>query len=392
MLASRTKRLRQSDIRAISALIDEVSGINLGQGICDMPVPSPIKQSTNEAVNNDHSTYSHYAGVEELRLRILGKIQSYNRIPATAADEIVVGVGATGVFVSAVLALFDPGDDVILFEPYYGYHKHILELLGCTTSFVRMQPPDWNVTIDEIESAIRDQTKAIVVTTPSNPCGKMWTTEELTELVALAKEHSLTIITDEIYEYILYDGAKHISPASLPDAYERTVTISGLSKTFNMTGWRLGYAVAQQETADAIGLISDLLYICAPTPLQHGVIRAFEFGDEYYSEMQSAYHAKRELICSTLSDCGFDVPVPAGAYYVLADFGRLQKTRAGFGDDREACETLIRTAGIGSIPGTAFYVDPAAGSTKLRFCFAKEMPVLEEACDRLRASLAEGVG
>lgn len=388
MLAKRTRSLRQSDIRAISKLINDVDGINLGQGICDIPVPDHIKRATKQAVDDDKSIYSHYAGAEVLRERILRKVQGYNKIPATSVDEIVVGVGATGVFVSATLALLDAGDEVILFEPYYGYHRHILELLGCNTKFVRLEPPDWDFSIDALRGAITSATKAIILTTPSNPCGKVWSESELAEILHLAQSHELTLITDEIYEYILYDGVKHVSLASLDGAYERTVSISGFSKTYNMTGWRLGYATAAPPIADAIGLINDLLYICAPTPLQHGVVAAFDLGDDYYDDVRKSYDAKRSLICKTLEEIGFDVPWPQGAYYVLADFGELGKTQTGFANDQQACETMIHRARIGTIPGSAFYADPTRGNTKLRFCFAKELEELEEACRLMRHAFA----
>jgi aminotransferase len=214
----------------------------------------------------------------------------------------------------------------------------------------------------------------------------VWSADELDTLVDLMQRHDLTAITDEIYEYMLYDGHEHVSLAARPGAYERTVTISGFSKTYNMTGWRLGYAVAPPPIIDAMGLVNDLVYICAPRPLQHGVTAAFDMGDAYLTQLQSDYATRRELMCSTLQEIGFDVPWPEGAYYVLASFAPLSGARPGFEDDEAACQTLIEEAGIGTVTGRSFYHVPGDGQHCLRFCFAKELPILEAACDRLRAA------
>lgn len=386
-LAERTALLQQSNIRAVTDQVKAVDGINLGQGICDLPTPVPIKQRAQRAIADDQSIYSHYAGIETLRGGILRKVQSYNGLPTTSIDEIMVSAGSTGAFTTALFALLDPGDEVILFEPFYGYHHKLLQLMGASLRYVTTQGPDWTIDFDAVDAAITPRTKAFVVNTPVNPSGKVWSADELDALLDRMKRHNLIAITDEIYEYMLYDGHEHVSLASRPGAYERTITISGFSKTYNMTGWRLGYAVAPPPIIDAMGLVNDLMYICAPRPLQHGVTAAFDMEGDYLAQMQADYAARRELMCSTLEKIGFDVPWPEGAYYVLASFAPLSGNRPGFEDDEAACQTLIDEAGIGTVTGRSFYRDPADGAHYLRFCFAKELPILEEACNRLLAAL-----
>ena len=383
--ADRADSLEQSNIRSVTRRVEEVGGINLGQGVCDLPTPQPIKARAHQAIQDDESIYSHYAGIAPLRRAILEKERAYNEVPATSPDEVVVGVGSTGVFVSAAFTLLEEGDEVILFEPFYGYHRNILELTGATIKYVPLGGPESSFDRAAMEDVVTADTKAVVVNTPANPSGKVWTRDELSSLVSLLHAHDLVAITDEIYEYMLYDGAEHLSLASLPDAYGRTITISGLSKAYNVTGWRLGYGVAPAPIAEKMGLMNDLLYICASRPLQHAALAAFEDLDAAYIEdLQADYDTRRTLMCEALEDIGFDVPWPEGAYYVLARFDGLAEVHDGFSDDRAACETLIEEAKIGSVTGRSFYEHPADGRNQLRFCFAKEIPVLKQACEQLR--------
>ncbi|PEN08732.1 aspartate aminotransferase [Longimonas halophila] len=388
-LAERTNALKQSDIRAVTQQVNAVDGINLGQGICDLPTPEPIRERTRQAVTDDQSIYSHYAGIAPLRQAILQKAQSYNDLPATDIDEVMVSVGSTGAFVTAAMALLEAGDEVILFEPFYGYHRNILELTGATIRYVPLSGPGDTLDTEALERAINENTKAVIVTTPVNPSGKVWARHELETLLDLMQQHDLVAITDEIYEYMLYDDHEHVSLASLPGAYERTITLSGFSKSYNVTGWRMGYAVAPPHLIEKMGLLNDLFYICAPRPLQHGLLAALEdLGDEYIAQMQSDYAARRQMLCETLEAIGFDVPWPEGAYYVLADFAPLQATHDGFENDKAACQTLVQDAHVASVTGRSFYQHPEDGRTKLRFCFAKELPILKQACTQLRTALA----
>jgi aminotransferase len=390
-LASRTDALRQSDIRAVTFAVNAVDGINLGQGICDLPTPDPIKAGAKAAIDGDQSIYTSYAGIAKLRAGIAEKERRFNGLPVGSDDEVMVSVGATGAFVATCLALFEPGDEVVVFEPFYGYHTGLLDLFGVVRKTVTLRAPDWGVDFDAVEAAITERTKAVLVCTPANPCGKVWSRAELERMQAIAERHDLWVITDEIYEYMTYDGHEHVSFGSLPGAYERTVTLSGFSKTYNMTGWRLGYAVGPEEVIARMGLINDLVYICAPSPLQHGVAEAFDMDDRYFDEMQAAYAAKRTLMCETLERCGFAFTWPEGAYYVLANFEALSNKRAGFEDDRAACDTLIREAGVAAVPGNSFFAEGEDGRYFLRFCYAKQMPVLEEACRNLLAAFEQRI-
>jgi aminotransferase len=386
-IAKRAEPLEQSDIRSVTQRVEAAGGINLGQGICDLPTPQPIRARAQQAIADDHSIYSHYAGIEPLRRAILDKERAYNDVPASSPEDVVVGVGSTGCFVAAVFTLLEEGDEVILFEPFYGYHKNILELTGATIRYVPLGGPESTLDRTAVEDAVTPDTKAVIVNTPANPSGKVWTRDELGTLLDLMQAHDLVAITDEIYEYMLYNGAEHVSLASLPGAYERTITLSGFSKAYNVTGWRLGYAVAPAPIAEKMGLMNDLLYICAPRPLQHAALAAFEdLGDDYVPNLQRDYAERRRLLCETLEAIGFDVPWPDGAYYVLADFGGLADVRSGFADDEQAVETLVQEAKVASVTGRSFYEHPKDGRHQLRFCFAKEIPVLKQACDQLRAA------
>lgn len=382
-LAKRTDELRQSNIRAVSMMVEAAGGINLGQGICDLPTPPQLRTAAQMALDENRSSYSHYAGIHELRRVILNKARTFNQIPINGTDEIVVSVGSTGAFATTMMAILDPGDEVVLFEPFYGYHRKLVVAMGGKPISVRQAIPSWSVDFDEFERSVTPATKAVVITTPGNPNGKVWTIDELGILLEIAARHDLYLVTDEIYEYITYDGRRHVSAASLPGGYERTITISGFSKTYNMTGWRLGYAIALPPVIEKIGLLNDLFYICAPTPLQYGVAAATEMNSSYYDTMRADYDAKRKLMCVSLESIGFDVPWPEGAYYVLASFRSLQHRADGFEDDETACRTLIDRCGVGSVAGSSFFSQQFDGSHFLRFCYAKEMRDLRQACDRL---------
>ncbi len=378
-IARRLQDLAQSDIRRMTRECERVQGINLGQGICDLPTPQLVREGAIQAIRENRSTYSFAEGARELREAIARKLRRDNGIAADAATEICVTVGASGAYAAAIHALLDPGDGILLLEPYYGYHLNAARVAGLVPEFLALQPPDFKLDESALARAITPRTRAIVVCTPSNPSGKMFTREELLGLARVAEERDLLVITDEIYEYIRYDGREHISPASLPALCERTVSIMGLSKTFSITGWRLGYAVAPEPLTKAITLVNDLFYVCAPTPLQLGAAAGFDAPASYFRELQSGYQRKREVMCGALNDAGLTPIVPQGAYYVLADCTSLGKATS-----REAAMDVLERTRVASIPGSAFYRGET-GEKLLRFCFAKEDDVLDEACRRLRA-------
>ena len=378
-IARRLEDLVQSDIRRMTRECERVGGINLGQGICDLPTPPLVRDAAIAAIRENRSTYSFAEGTLELRKAIAQKLARDNGLQADPASEICVTVGASGAYASAINALLNPGDGILLFEPYYGYHLNAAVVAGLVPQFVTLAPPDFTLREQALESAITDATRAVVVCTPSNPSGKMFSRDDLSALARVAKKHDLLVITDEIYEYIRYDGRPHVSPATVGDLRDRTVSIMGLSKTFSITGWRLGYAVAPPELTRAITLVNDLYYVCAPTPLQLGAAAGFAAPRSYFDELQSGYQRKRDAICSALAAAGLPPIVPQGAYYVLADCSRL-----GVSSSRQAAMHVLETARVASVPGNAFFRGEE-GEKLLRFCFAKDDEVLDEACRRLRA-------
>lgn len=359
---------------------ERVGGINLGQGVCDVGVLPAVRDAAIGAIRENRSSYSLPEGTRELRRAIAEKLARDNGITRDPDSEVVVTLGATGAFTATMMALFDPGDGVILFEPFYGYHRSTVGLLGLTPQFVSLASPNFALDEARLRAAIQPNTRAVVVCTPANPSGKMFSRAELDIIDRLANEHDLVVVTDEIYEYFRYGDAPHVSPATLPGLADRTVTIMGLSKTFSVTGWRLGYAVAAAPLAQAITLVNDIVYVCAPTPLQLAGAAGFAAPRAYFDALRTTYRVKRDMICDALDSAGLRPVVPEGAYYVLADIAER-----GFSSATEAASKLLATAGVASIAGSAFFASPD-GERYLRFCFAKEDDVLAEACRRLRAS------
>lgn len=384
-LSSHALALRQSPIRAVTIAIQHTGGVNLGQGLCDLPTPAPIRDGAHASLDRGVSTYTAYNGIARLREAIFEKARAFNGLPVGSPDEVVVTVGSTGAFAASLLALCEAGDEVLLFEPFYGYHTGLMRLFGLTPVAVPLVGEAWDVDLDLVRAALTPRTKAIIVCTPANPSGKIWTEAELAGLLEIAEAHDLWIVTDEIYEYMTYDGRAHVSLGRLPGAYARTVTISGFSKTYNMTGWRLGYAVAPPDVAERIGLVSDLLYVCAPAPLQHGVAEAFAMPGTYFDDLLAFYTARRAQLCAALDQIGMRFAPPQGAYYVLADAAPLAARFSGFEDSDAAMQTLLGV-GVGTVAGRAFFADPARAGSLVRFCYAKDEGVLDEACQRLVAA------
>ena len=374
--------LAQSDIRAMTRACHRAGGINLGQGICDLPTPPPVRDGAVRAIEERRSTYSWPEGITDLRDRIAAKLERDNGLTADPAGEIVVTAGSAAAFACTIHAQLDAGDGLLVPEPYYGYHVNAALVAGLDVQTVPLDPPGLVLDAAKLRAAAGPNTRAVLLCTPSNPSGRMLSTGEIEAVAEVARERDLLVITDEIYEYITYDGRRHVSPATVADLRERTVSIMGLSKTFSITGWRLGYAVAPPAMAEAITLVHDLFYICAPTPLQHGVAAGMAMGREYYETMRAGYAAKRAMLCDALDAAGLTPIRPEGAYYVLADV-----TRLGRATSREAAFELLERSGVATVPGSAFFTG-AGGEGLVRLCFAKEDDELEEACSRLRAALS----
>jgi aminotransferase len=370
----------QSEIRAMSVECDRVNCVNLAQGVCDTGVPSPVMTRAIDAITEGYNIYTRLDGIATLRRAISDKLSSYNGITADPDAEILVSSGATGAFYAACMALFNPGDEVILFEPFYGYHLNTLRSLRVNAIDVPMTAPDWSIDFDDLRAAITPRTRGIVINSPSNPCGKVFTRAELEVIADLAIHHDLFVITDEIYEYFLYDGTQHISPATLPGMAERTISISGLSKTFSITGWRIGYLAADPRWMGAIGYFHDLIYVCAPSPFQHACAAGLvQLPDSFYQSLANEYQVKRNMLCSALTAAGLTPSIPPGAYYVLADSTVIPGANA-----REKARTLLRQTGVAAVAGTAFFAE-GRGENLLRFCFAKRDEDLHRACEALRA-------
>ncbi|HEV2280463.1 MAG TPA: aminotransferase class I/II-fold pyridoxal phosphate-dependent enzyme [Acidobacteriaceae bacterium] len=372
----------QSEIRAMTVECESVGGVNLAQGVCDTGVPSPVMTRAIEAIEQGYNIYTRLDGIAPLRAAIAGKLARYNGLSADPVSQILVTSGATGAFHAACTALFDPGDEVILFEPFYGYHLNTLRAQRVNAIAVQMAAPNWTVDSDALRAAITPRTRGIVINSPSNPCGKVFSRAELQAIAALAIEHDLFVLTDEIYEYFLYDGREHISLATLPGMAERTITISGLSKTFSITGWRIGYLAADPRWIPAISYFHDLVYVCAPSPFQHACAAGLlQLGESFYSALATEYQAKRDMLCGALTEAGMTPSIPAGAYYVLADASALPGATA-----REKARNLLRATGVAAVAGTAFFA-VGRGENLLRFCFAKRDEDLERACAALRNGL-----
>ena len=379
-LGARHEWVLQSEIRNMSIECDRIGGINLSQGVCDTEVPPVVRRAAQEAIDNGVNSYTRYDGLDELREAIASKQKRFTGMDVNPLDEIVVSAGSTGALYCACLSLLDPGDEVILFEPYYGYHVSTLVATQAVPVYVRMNLPGWTFSEEDLEGAVTSRTRGIIVNSPANPSGKVFSRRELETIARFAVKHDLFVFTDEIYEHFIYDGQEHIPPATLPGMKERTITISGLSKTFSITGWRIGYCICDAKWSQAIGYFNDLVYVCAPAPLQLGVAAGLlKLGEEYYQGLSREYLEKRDKICGSLRKAGLEPNVPQGAYYVLADISRLPGNSS-----KERAMYLLRKAGVACVPGEAFYHDDA-GEHLARFCYAKEKAILDEACTRLEA-------
>src|SRR5580658_960262 len=369
----------QSEIRAMSVACEQIGGINLAQGVCDTPVPVPVEEAAIQAIQAGHNIYTRCDGIARLRNAIAAKQQRDYGLAYDPETEVLVASGATAGFHAACMALLNPGDEVLLFEPFYGYHVATLKSLRINPVLVPLAEPGWVLDTDALMAAVTPQTRAIVLNTPSNPGGKVFTLAEIEAIAQVCQEHDLFLFTDEIYEYFVYDGARHVSAATLPGMRERTIVISGFSKTFSVTGWRLGYVTGDRKWMGAMSYFHDLTYVCAPSALQHGAAAGLELlPPSFYTQLAADHQDKRTRMLSALTAAGLTPSTPAGAYYVLADATRLPgKTSA------EKARHLLAVTGVASVAGSAFF-RPGGGEDLLRFCFAKKDHDLDEACARLR--------
>ncbi len=381
-LSYKTETFTESVIREMTRICDEVGGMNLSQGFPDFDAPESIKQAAMEAIHAGYNQYPVTFGEPEFREAIAEKAWNYNRIKCKAETDITVTCGATEAMISTLFALVNPGDEIIILEPYYENYGPDSILSGAIPKYVTLNPPDWSYNIDELAQAFSDKTKAIVINTPNNPTGKVFTKNELEEIAALCHKYDCYAITDEIYEHILYDDNVHVSMGSLPGMEDRTITINGLTKTYSVTGWRVGWAIASEKITQRIRKVHDFLTVGAPTPFQIAGLTALSMPDSYYSELAEMYLQKRDYLYDLLKRAGFIPYLPKGSYYIMAEVDNLVNA-LGADDDFSFSRKLIKKTGVATVPGTSFYAGGVKGGNQVRFTFCKKMETLRNVGERL---------
>ena len=375
-LSERTKDFTDSVIRRMTRVSLQYGAVNLSQGFPDFDPPKEILDRLAEVSHEDYHQYSITWGAQNFREALAAK---QSRLMGRTIDpngEIVVTCGSTEAMMAAMMTVTDPGDKVVIFSPFYENYGADTILSGAQPIYVPLYPPTFHFNPDELEAAFKQHPKALILCNPSNPCGKVFTLEELTFIAELAKKYDTYVITDEVYEHIVYEPYKHIYFASLPGMWERTISCSSLSKTYSITGWRLGYIIAPPEIIEVAKKVHDFLTVGAAAPLQEAAVTGLKFGGQYYKDLQEKYTGKRNLFLKGLDDIGIAHTVPEGAYYILLDIGEF-----GFASDLEFCEVLARDVGVGAVPGSSFFKEPV--NNLIRLHFAKKDETLYEALNRL---------
>ncbi len=377
-LSQRVQRFPESVIREMTRVAEAHGAINLSQGFPDFDPPREVVRAAQLALENGHNQYSTTWGAPELREAVARRAKAFNGIDADPEANLVVTCGSTEAMMAAMLSLVNPGDEVVVFEPFYENYGPDAVMSGAVPRYVRMAWPDWRIDEEALKAAFSRKTKAVIVNTPNNPTGKVYSRDELRLLADLCADHDAVAVTDEIYEHIVYDGRRHVSLATLGDMAERTITINGLSKTYSATGWRVGWAIAPRTLADAMRRIHDFLTVGAPHPLQIGAAAALALPESYYADLARMYRAKRDRFVRGLRSVGLDCREPDGAYYVMADISRFP-----FADDWAFAMYLVERLGVATVPGSSFFGVPEDGARYVRFMFSKRDETLEEALRRL---------
>lgn len=378
--SEKASHFTESVIRDMTRVANTHGAINLAQGFPDFPAPDAIKQAAVDAILNDHNQYAITWGTKDLREAIAARVKQDYDMVIDPEKQITTCCGSTESMIATLLATINPGDEVIVFEPFYENYGADVILCGATPKYVTLHTPDFHLDLDELTAAFSDKTKAIIINTPHNPTGKVFSQEELQLIADLCIQHDVLAITDEIYEYIVYDGAKHVCLYNLPGMAERTVLINSISKTYSVTGWRIGYAIASAEITDSIRKVHDFLTVGAAAPLQVAAAAAMKFEDSYYRDLSSLYAERRAILLNTLESVGLACVKPQGAYYIMADIRPL-----GWQDDVEFSFYLTKEIGVAPVPGSSFYrKDSADAHTFIRFCFCKKLETLQAAADRLK--------
>ncbi len=378
-VSSKAGGFTESVIREMSRLATATGAVNLGQGFPDFPCPPELKAAAVEALHADLNQYAITWGAKPLRDAIAAKTaRTYPGWKVDPETEITVTCGATEGMIAAFLAILDPGDEVIIFEPFYENYGPDAMLTGALARYVTLREPDWSFDPDELRAAVTPRTRGIVVNSPHNPTGKVFDADELETIASLCRDHDLVAFTDDIYEHIVYTG-RHIPLATLDGMRERTVAVNSMSKTYSVTGWRVGWVVAPRPLTAAIRKTHDFLTVGAAAPLQHAAAVALDLPDAYYEALVAGYRERRDALLPALENAGFRVYAPDGAYYVMTDIARVTHE-----DDTTFARRLVIDPGVAAVPGSSFYSEPALGRTKLRFAFPKRVATLAAAADRLR--------
>lgn len=381
LLSHQTSTFVSPALRQITLEVQKVNGVNLGQGVCQLPVPQYVLEQATEAATAGLNRYTNPRGLASLRQELRGKLERFNGFAGLDPElDVLVTCGATGAFEGVCGILLDHGDEVVVFEPYYPYHVQALNRYQANVKYVALEAPNWEIDFDSLRNAVTDKTKFLLVNTPGNPTGKVFTRAELEAISEILEPHNCLLVTDEIYEYMTFGDAVHVSPASLPSLRDRTVTIGGYSKTFSITGWRIGYVVVPRGLSDAMGSFLDAVYVCAPAPLQEAVARGIShFGDEFYSDLCDKYEKKRDFFVDGLRKVGLEPLAPEGAYYMLCSFERAFPGLSS----SEFVSRMISETGVGAVPSSDFVRDGGRANW-VRFCLAVEDDVLKDALARLQ--------
>jgi len=376
--SAKADRFTESVIREMTRLAQLHGAVNLSQGFPDFAAPEEVKEAARRAVSADINQYAITWGARPLREAIAAKFQALYGVPVDPEREITVTCGSTEAIVASLLAVLDPGDEAVVFEPFYENYGPDAILSGAVPRYVTLRAPDWSFDPEELARAFGPRTRAIVVNTPHNPTGKVFTRAELETIADLCRRHDVVALTDEIYEHILYDGAKHVPIASLPGMAERTITINGMSKTYAVTGWRVGWAIAPARLTNAIRKVHDFLTVGAAAPLQEAGALALKLPDQYYKDLASGYDRRRKRMLEILDRAGFRTFRPSGAYYVMTDI-----TDLGWDDDVAFARHMVEDIRVAVVPGSSFYSDARAGRRQVRFAFCKKDETLDEAERRM---------
>ena len=380
-ISQKAQQFTESVIREMTRLCNQYNGINLAQGFPDFAAPEEMKEAACKAIHDDINQYAITWGAKNLRNAIAEKTARFNGMKIDPEKNITVCCGSTEAMISTCLALVNPGEEVIVFEPYYENYGPDAILSGAVPRFISLREPDWSFDPDELKSLFNNKTRAIILNTPNNPTGKVFTRDELELIAELCRKWDVIAITDEIYEHIVYEGRKHISIATLDGMADRTVTINAASKTFSVTGWRVGYAIASEVFTSAIRKVHDFLTVGAPAPLQEAVATAMRFPDSYYEQLRVEYLERRDFLMKGLEESGFRCYKPYGAYYIMTDI-----TEFGFADDTTFAHALVKDVGVAAVPGSSFYSNSRNGYRKIRFGFPKKMQTLQKAVELLKTA------